>query len=193
MTESFAPETLGNNDAEQSLHRCECWMYEVEIESADGDVNKIKYRTTMGTAECRQLTKRTFAPGHDAKLKSLLIFAGAGGHSVRRNEGGAVRISDPMSFAEYYGFAHQVAAGIVRAGQKLAEKADKKAQREAAKSLKSTKKALKRATTKYPVTIKVGRWEYKATIDETSNEATFTSANGQVKTAPAGKYTIVTK
>ncbi len=185
----------GNEVAEQSLHICECGRFEVEIEGAKG-AEDATYRTTHGTAICGAYTTRTFAPGHDAKLKSLLIWAGVRNHSVRRNSDGVASIDDAMSWAEHYGFGHQVKAGIVRAARKLSDRATAREARDLAKATKPTRVTKVRTSKRTLVreaTIKIGRWTYEAVIDSVSNEATFTSASGEVKTAPAGKYSIVTK
>lgn len=175
-------------------HPCECQRYEIENwtgevpEGADpGD-----YLVTTGTG-CTQTTTRVFAPGHDAKLKSLLIKAGAEGANVRCDLGGMVSVANAATFAAKYDFGHMVLDGIARAEQKLAAKLDKKAARAAAKPARVTKVRASKKAKPTTVTIKVGRWEYEATIDETTNEAAFTSANGEARSAAAGKYTVVTK
>lgn len=162
-------------------HACECVRYEIEQwtgevpEGADpGDFLELH-----GTG-CVQTTTRTFAPGHDAKLKSLLIRAGHEGNGVRRNDGGVASVSDAMHWAEFHGFSHMVAAGIKRAGEKLGAKAAKPAKTRTVKK-----------TEPEHVTIKVGRWEYLGTVNTQTNEAIFTSTNGEVKTTK--KFSIVTK
>ena len=177
-------------------HACECGRYEIEQwtgevpEGADpGDFLELR-----GTG-CVQTTTRTFAPGHDAKLKSLLIEAGASGWSVRRNDGGVASIDDAQHWAARFDFAHMIYAGIARAGQKRADKLAKKEARELARAATKTVRAPKTRTVKKTepehVTIKVGRWEYLGTVNTQTNEAIFTSANGEVKTTK--KFSIVTK
>ena len=170
------------------LTACECQRYEIEVwtgqvpEGADPG----EYVDYIGTG-CTQTTRRTFAPGHDARLKSLLIRAGAAGHAVRRDDGGLVSTGTAVQMADHYGFGHQVAAGIGRAQAKAAAKADKKAQ--------PTRRA-ERAAAARPlmplVRIKVGRWEYDARLNPADNSAEYTSANGETRVAAENKYTFVT-
>ncbi|MER5680363.1 hypothetical protein ABT248_30115 [Streptomyces sp. NPDC000971] len=83
---------------------CECSSYSLLVlvhVNADGD--KIWQQTTTG---CAATTKRLFAPGHDAKLKSFLIKAGAGGHQLRRTtqdtvvDRGAARVAVDLGWGE---------------------------------------------------------------------------------------------
>lgn len=165
---------------------CACQKFEIENwlgevpEGADpGDF--VEY---IGTG-CVQSTARTFAPGHDAKLKSLLIQAGARGLGVRY---GSVN-SDAMKVANRFGFGHQVLAGIDKAQARAEERAAKKSAK-SAKPAKQPKAASKPLV--QPVTIKVGRWTYEAIINPADNSAEYTSANGQLRTAEPGKYQLVT-
>ena len=191
-------------DVNENYHPCECQRYEIETwtgEVPDGaDPGDYAMYTSTG---CGQDTTRTFAPGHDAKLKSLLIQAGADGDTVRRDEGGVYVSTSAMGVAGHYGFEHQVAAGIKRAQAKAEAKANKqmaKAQAKAAKATapktpKAANRAARAAAAKPLVagtTIKVGRWTYKdAIVNPADNSAEYTSANGETKTAEAGKYQIV--
>ena len=95
---------------------------------------------------CTLTTRRTFAPGHDAKLKSLLIQAGVRGWEARygRISGGMLVTTDPISAANRYGFGPQVRLGIER-GQRAA---NAKATRQAAKANKPAKKAAGSKATK---------------------------------------------
>ncbi|MCG3044018.1 hypothetical protein L7D48_26150 [Streptomyces sp. S1A] len=61
-------------------HPCTWGSYSYLVlihEGAKGD--KVWQRKATG---CADTTQRTFAAGHDAKLKSLLIAAGVGGHQA---------------------------------------------------------------------------------------------------------------
>jgi hypothetical protein len=199
MAKTAKTQTAAAESAQPTLHDCECSRYEIEQwtgevpEGADpGDFLEL-----LGTG-CVQQTARTFAPGHDAKLKALLIRAGHEGSGVRRNDGGMASVSDAMHWAEFHGFAHMVKAGMNRAARKYADREARKIAREAERAhakevSRGTKRAAKAGVKADPelVTIKVGRWTYAAAINEFTNEATFTSANGQIKTTK--KYTIVTK
>lgn len=108
-------------------------------------------------------TKAMFAPGHDAKLKSLLIRAGADNLEIRYAEGGLSVSSDAQTVADKYGFGSQVASGIAKlqgkrvaaearlaerakaAEAKEADKAAKKAARDEAKALRDAAKAEEKA------------------------------------------------
>jgi hypothetical protein len=132
------------------------------------------------TTGCVSTTKRTFAPGHDARLKGFLIRAGAEGLLIRTPEGGDLR--DAMTIADRFGFGTMVVAGI-KAAQSRAF----------AKLIKDTKKQAK-ATHETPkqVTCKVGRWTYEGVItDDPMNgpKFTYTNAKGLQTTTP--KFTRV--
>ncbi|MGW4345593.1 hypothetical protein ACWEL8_11030 [Streptomyces sp. NPDC004690] len=112
---------------------CECSMYDAlpadltEEQVASGDFEIL-------TTGCTATTKRQFAPGHDAKLKSALIRWGALGLEIRRNEGGVATSASPTKHAARYAFAHMVTAGVKRAEAKAAEKAERAAARATKKS-----------------------------------------------------------
>lgn len=114
---------------------CECGLFEAldpeqltEENLANGDYDSF-------TTGCNATTKRTFAPGHDAKLKSFLIKHDALGHDIRRVEGGMAVSAEAISHATRYEFAHLVAAGI----EKARAKAQARAARAAAKAAKPAK------------------------------------------------------
>lgn len=123
-----APKTAIVTETEiPKVRPCACGGYEIEIWTgevpADADPNDyVKY---IGTG-CIAETARTFAPGHDAKLKSLLIQAGADGNGVRTESGGVASISDAMHWAEFYGFGHMVRNGIIRETERRAARNAKK-------------------------------------------------------------------
>lgn len=99
---------------------CECSLFDAvpsnltEKDLADGSY-------PFEEIGCTATTKNTFAPGHDAKLKSFLIKQGFAGWDVRR---GIVH-GNALGWADTYGFGSQVRAGIA----KLQAKADAKAKR----------------------------------------------------------------
>lgn len=186
--------TAKTSDAKTELTPCACQHFEIEIwngEVPEG-ADPADYVDYVGTG-CSQKTRRTFAPGHDAKLKGLLIQAGADGHGVRREVGGMASIGKAEKIAEAFGFEHQVKAGIQRLRAQREAKAAKKAEKPAAKAPRTQKqqKAEKIVGITDPATIKVGRWTYEAVIDTKTNAATFTSANGETKTVAEGKYKLV--
>ncbi|AGK80441.1 hypothetical protein SFUL_5553 [Streptomyces microflavus DSM 40593] len=88
---------------------CACSSYSLLVlvhENAEGD--KVWQQTTT---RCAATTKRTFAPGHDAKLKSLLLQAGAGGHQVRRTASSTVVDRDAAKVAADLGWEGIIPGG----------------------------------------------------------------------------------
>lgn len=98
---------------------------------------------TCGT-EGRETTA-TFCPGHDAKLKSLLIKAGAAGYEVRKDVEGGFLTMSAMEAANEYGFASTVETGIAKAAEKAQAKAEREAKRAAAKAEREEKAAKAKA------------------------------------------------
>lgn len=118
---------------------------------------------------CTAETRRTFAPGHDARLKGFLIRAGVQGDLIRTPEGGADQTAEKV--AERFGFGHMVREGIARG-----------AEREFARTLREVAKAGK-ASHKTPakVSAKVGRWTYEGVITDSPEHGpqfTYTTAKG---------------
>jgi hypothetical protein len=120
------------------------------------------------TTGCRATTKRTFAPGHDARLKGFLIRNGAEGNLVR--VGQDVNTS-AQAVADQFGFGYMVAEGIEAAKA-----------RQMAKLLKDvTKSAKKSHKTPAKVTCKVGRWTYEGVVTDSpmhGPQFTYTTAKG---------------
>lgn len=167
MTKNTTPEA-------QSERACLCGAFELEI---GHDAETMQYADTG----CTATTTRDFAPGHDAKLKSLLIRAGVQGHSVRYNQGGVAYISSAEDAAAKLPFGYMILDGIKRGQEKAAAKADKP---------KRARKAKDTGGTDVPHRIKVGRWEYDGTVDSKTGVASYTS-KGELKTAAPGKFKIV--
>lgn len=161
------------------------------------------------TTGCTESTTREFAPGHDAKLKALLIRAGVNGWDVRQ---GSIASSARKAAAQF-AFAYMVDAGIERGLAKKAAKADRKAARAAApKRERATKSAqmprpvgahvvaaipavVQADEAETPaqaetVRVKIGRWEYNATIDQ-AGTAHYTTAAGAAAQAVKGVYKLV--
>ncbi|WP_052456994.1 hypothetical protein [Streptomyces sp. AcH 505] len=153
--------------------RCECSRYSVLVNvrenGTDGDLTWDEELTT----KCQATTKRTFAPGHDAKLKSALIKWGAEGHDVTRDDDGVNTVADAATLAAKFPFGHMVAAGISRAEAKAAAKAERAAARAAKKAAPKVKKP-------QVVTAKVGRWERTGTVE--GDTFTYADAKGETKT-----------
>lgn len=82
-------------------HRCECSRWRI----VPGD-DTPAMDTDTG---CDATTQRRFAPGHDAKLKGLLVRAAAA--SLRVQHDGEEPV-DPMAAASTYGFSHQVGKAV---------------------------------------------------------------------------------
>jgi hypothetical protein len=122
---------------------------------------------TDGTTDrlvCTQTTKRTFAPGHDAKLKGFLIRAGRAGLLISTEQGNV----EPTAIADLFGFGHMVRDGIKRVAP--------------------VRKAKKAAA---PVTVqgKVGRWVYEGTLTAGGRIFSYTDRKGNHLMAE--KFTIV--
>lgn len=139
-----AKNTDAKNATADEAQVCECSKYDAipadltEEQVAGGDFEVL-------TTGCTATTKRQFAPGHDAKLKSALIRWGALGLDIRRNEAGVATSASPAKHASRYAFAHMVTAGVKRAKAKAAEKARKAEERAASKAKQPKKVATKGA------------------------------------------------
>jgi len=137
-----------------TLAPCSCSLFAAV--AADG--------TTTRTG-CTATTRRTFAPGHDARLKGFLIRAGKAGHLVATPEGTQ---EFPAKVADRFGFGYMVREGIARV----------------AKPRKAAKVVAPRT-----VRGKVGRWVYEGTV--TANGGVFTYTDRQGRQLMAEKFTIV--
>lgn len=178
--------------------RCECSRYSVlvNVREVDGDLTWDDELTTG----CATTTKRVFAPGHDAKLKSALIRWGAQGHEVTRDDDGVNTTADAATLAAKFAFGHMVAAGITRAEGKAAAKAEREAakndpaKKAAKKALRQAKQAMTAALDEAKtdagergyklqadeVKAKVGRWVRVGTVE--GDTFTYTDAKGATKT-----------
>lgn len=116
-----------------------------------GDVTFVSFGEDEMLPTCKATTKRTFAPGHDARLKGILIRHALVGDLVRLVSGEVVSVE---FFAARFGFGDMVADGIRKGMAKAQAKADKKV----------AKAAPVPAPTSEPITAKVGRWEYAGTL-----------------------------
>lgn len=93
-------------------------------------------------SSCGAKVARRFAPGHDAKLKSLLIKTAVAGETIVVRDGGTRTEFDPAVMAKSLGWGGFVAS----AQEKAAKRASVVAARTAAKAAKPAKKATKPAT-----------------------------------------------
>lgn len=110
------------------------------------------------TTGCTATTRRTFAPGHDARLKGFLIRAGIADQLVRI--GDDVNTS-PEAIAEQFGFAYMVREGIKNGKEKAAKREFAQVIREVKRQAKATHETKRRE-----VTCKVGRWVYEGFITD---------------------------
>lgn len=165
---------------------------------------------------CTRTTKRTFAPGHDAQLKSRLIDAVVNNRQVREvGADGKLHETTAALAAGRHGFGYQVAAGVARAQRQAAEKAERKAARElvreanraareAAKADAAAKRDEARANraatgsssrparrgSEVAVSAKVGRWSYEGQL-RPDGVFVYKTKSGQTKKAASGAYTLV--
>lgn len=126
----------------KTMGPCLCSTYAVRVVLDDG----AEERQITG---CEVQTTSKFGPGHDAKLKSLLIKAGVDGNSVIKTAEGAEHVLSALDAASEFGFAAIVSKGI----DKARERAEARERREADKLAK----AEARRATPGPAQAKVGR------------------------------------
>lgn len=125
---------------------------------------------------CGFETKSTFAPGHDARMASLAGWAIHYGVAMTIALGeGMITSGDPGEMIE------QIASTALRVkAEGVASNLGSKG-----KKVKDRKAAVRR------VRIKVGRWEYDATIDTATKDATYVSKNGETVTVMDGVYKLI--
>lgn len=190
---------------------CECSLYDVLLESLTETGEYDSY--TTGCNSTRH-PDRTFAAGHDAKLKSFLIRWGTVADAdIRRHQGGVASSADAVKHASRYGFTDMVREGIEKRLAKNAAKADKKLAKLTAKSARAESAAeLAEAKAEFAATLaevqaeklapaatedapmlgelvqaKVGRWTYTGYVQD--GEFIYTDKKGkELRTA---KYQIV--
>lgn len=164
-----------------SMTRCFCQTFEFGTFEIESD--------TDYTTNCSQSTTRTFAQGHDAKLVGYLVRAELAGEEIRRNNGGVIHsfqgaVHAAASISE--ALAVKAQAQLDAAQARLAKKAAREAAKKARKSAKAAAPAPEPTTR--DARIKVGRWEYAATIDTTTGEATYSPRFGGPRTMAQGSY-----
>lgn len=166
---------------------------------------------TLSTG-CSEVTPRTFRPGHDAKLKSLLIQVGAAGNQVTKATDDEDVEMDPLHAAEEYGFRGLVEKSVESAKAKEEARAAKAKEREDAKAAKAkekeeakakreqaakAKKAHAEAVAKAaedakgnpgPATAKVGRNKFDGEI---LADGTFKYADAKGEEQETTNYTVV--
>lgn len=161
---------------------------------------------------CSEETVRTFRPGHDAKLKSLIMRTAVAGNLVVKEVDGSPTEMDPLHAAEEYGFRDLVEKSVESAkakadaaAAKAEERAAKRAKIEEAKAAAkaereqraAAKKAHEDAVAKAaedrkgqpgPATAKVGRQKFDGEI---LADGTFKYANAKGEEVETGNYTVV--
>jgi hypothetical protein len=119
-------------------HACACSLYTVHTD--EGDV----------TTECTAQTVRSFVPGHDAKLKSMLIKAAINGQEVTREatDQNPEAVLSAREAAEDFNFAAHIDKGVETHEKREAAKAERKAASDAKKAEAADKKAVAEAEKK---------------------------------------------
>jgi hypothetical protein len=115
---------------------------------------------------CQEKTNKIFAPGHDARFKSLMQIAFRAKVDAEYIDGAMLVSSDAVGITE-------------RVAPKLVPFVTAPVAAPKPRSRKAKAKAAKDAA---PVVIraKVGRWEYEGTIDKTTGNFIYTDAKGKV-------------
>jgi hypothetical protein len=165
------------------LHPCECSQWEIVLNPGTEEANLEDYEGKR--IVCTRQTKRTFAQGHDASLKSLLIEAGVGGYEVARvgEDDGIRRDMDWHKAAMAFGFGHQVVEAVqARTAKKTAKKAPKSEIKADTWEDLSPAEAPK-------VRVKVGRWEYDAI--QVQGGYNIIRKDESVKFVPADKAKLI--
>lgn len=134
------------------------------------------------TTGCTRTTTRTFAPGHDAKLKSLLGLALANNEMVTvttpGDADGADATTVEVSALEAAGMFGNFGYMVVQIAEKVQAKRDRAEAHKAKLAANKAARAEKKATKAKPVAevvegpakpeyvkAKVGRWEYKGVAE----------------------------
>ncbi len=92
---------------------CACSLYSYLVPQHTGPNGDQVWRRV--TTECLATTRSTFSPGHDMKLRSLLVEAGAEGHQVLWTGDDTVIGKTAERWAADLGWLDAVRDGIKRA------------------------------------------------------------------------------
>lgn len=116
---------------------CECSKFSTQVNARYED--GVLVTDEVLTTGCTSTTVNTFAPGHDAKLKSFLIksyltYRGKCG----REENGTRTERSALDFAQSHGFSLQVAAGIQNEINRESKKRQRRVLRVLAKELRES-------------------------------------------------------
>jgi hypothetical protein len=186
MTNAATTETAAK--AAPTLNDCACSEFEIgNTVMLDDETPDFVGKTTG----CESQTRRVFAPGHDARLKSLLIEAGIADMEVRYGVGLTVT-TDAVNAARQFGFADMVAAGIQRGIAKAAAKAEKANAPKAARKPAAKKNKEAAAERAAALTAKMAEVAGKVAVSETpAPEAEpIVEAAPEATEAPAGTVQI---
>lgn len=177
---------VANNSEQTEQNRCACSRYSVLVnvrEAGDGDLVWDEELSTGCTATAR----KTFAQGHDAKLKSALIRWGTEGYEIRRDDGGVAVTGDALTMAREFAFADMIVAAIARRGEKARKAAERKEARRLAKEERQAPQEPTAPEEPQTVKAKVGRWEREGVVEGD----TFTYADGKGETQTTTTFTLL--
>lgn len=102
------------------LEICECQKWEIGWTADTDSLGVDEPEVTAYTTGCTKMTNRTFAQGHDAKLKSLFIRAAMEGMEVRYIDGDMTTMTWEQAAARY-DFGYQVHQAVAARRTKLAK------------------------------------------------------------------------
>ena len=172
------------NSAQTEPTRCACSRYSVLVNVREADDGDLVWDDELSTG-CTATARKTFAQGHDAKLKSALIKWGAEGYEIRRDDGGVAVTGDAFTMAREFAFHDMVVSAIARRG----EKARKAMERKEARRFAKEQPASEPTAPEEPATVKakVGRWEREGTVDG----ETFTYADSKGETKSTTTFTLI--
>lgn len=182
MTAKTATPALARTTLSESDMKCRCSA----VVTASGE-----------TTGCTRTTTRTFAPGHDAKLKSLLGAALANGEMVTVTTGGNAAEMSPLEAAGLMGNFGQMVVAVaekIRAKRERAANHKAKLAANAAKRAEAAaaKKAAKAKETREPATAKVGRWERTGfLVTQKTGEKVFEFAKKDGEVQQVAKFQLV--
>jgi hypothetical protein len=165
-------EAVKTTKPKKEMKPCQCFsQISCQFKNADGSVEYDIYESCGGE------TFRDFLPGHDAKLKSVLIKHHLNNHDFHYldNNGTLVTVN-PRQFAATRGWEKFLDAAADKQGRKIAAAQAKAVKKSETKSKKSSEPTPTRGA--HPVRFKIGRWEYDGNIEaEDVNELTVSYKN----------------
>lgn len=167
----------------RKMSKCHCQSFEFGTYGPTGEHDDYESFTT----ECTEVTYKTFAMGHDAKLAGFLVRAELDGLDISQDQGGtrvtfagAVAAAQTVSDAFAAKVTVQLMAGVARAMKKAAAK-DRKASKTEAPAPAAPK----------PVTAKIGRWTYTGFVGLDTGDFVYEMKSGEMRTAKRGDYKVL--